>query len=481
MNALARQGLGSHPLRDAREIERMAYGFAHATLKEQRVSSLGARSAARVLALLLSRSFERPSDPVVLSALEGARACGFEPRTWWHVKRRLLELGHLVASAGGGPPSGRPGGRGHKAAYFVAPATLGTFSAFLAREKTLKAPEETLNLVRETVKVSSEERELSHHRPLRLLEKKETSDVLSREHDEERPTPEAIWALARSEPSVRIKLRLLRLLETVLLSAVLERAMASSSLTATPENTPERKKETENASGQTVKEGVPREPREQRRRRAESPVWSPVSTEEKAVFTHAREILSWANQAFGARFDLERSTKDTLLYPFEYVRGAVANVLLKKARGYRFTNPGAVLWDSITLEGYKLDEFSVGPFADVLERVERRPKPLPSPTRVPTEPATSSQNGFELERKRGLLLQAIYEKLPDDARTGLDERALALARRELGESSSSLRLGLLRLDKRNELLLAEHGDAMGPGKTGDESQILGFASGRNEG
>jgi hypothetical protein len=471
MSALARQGLVPHPPRDTRETERVAYAFARTTLQEQRVSSLAVRSAARALALLLARSVERPGEPVVLSALEGARGCRFEPRTWWHVKRRLLELGHLVASAGGGPPSGRPGGRGHKAAYFVAPATLGGFSVFLAQEKTEKAPEETLKASGQTLKASQEEKKLSHHRLLRLLDKKETSDVLSFEHDDTRPSPEAIWALVRSERAVRVKLRLLRLLESVLLTEALEKAMASRPL--------ENGKETGNAPSQTVKDVTPRDSRERRWPRAEKPLWLPVSPEEQVVCTHAREILSWSNEAFGARFDLERSAKDTLLYPFERVRGAVANVLLKKARNYRFGNPGAVLWDGITLEGYKLEEFSVGPFSEVLERVGKKAPPAVN-SRLPERSTSSRQAPFEPERQRQLLLQAIYEKLPGDVRVGLDERALVLARRELGEASSSLRLGLLRLDKRNELLVAEHGGAVGYGNPGGDPQISGFASDRNE-
>lgn len=447
-------------------------------LKEQRGSSLGVRSAARALAFLLARSVERPNEPVVLSALEGARVCGFEPRTWWHVKRRLLQLGHLVASTGGGPPSGRPGGRGHKGAYFVAPTTLAHFTAFLADEKTLKTPGETLkphgktlNARPETLKTSSQGRGLSHH-CLRLLKKKETSDVSSSEHDDERPTASSLWALARVEPNARVKLRLLRLLETVLLSEVLERVMGS--------RTVETARETENVPSQTVKADTPSHVRERRWPRAGTQLWSPVSTEERAVFVQVREILAWANQAFGARFDLERSSKDALLYPFERVRGAVANVLLKKARGYRFGNPGAVLWDGITLEGYKLEEFSVGPFTEVLERIGKKPlTPLGLPGTA-VKPLPSSHASDELERRRGLLLQTVYEKLPDDARKSLDERALVLARNELGGAGSSLRLGLLRLEKRNELLLAEHGDANGQRRSGDESQIPRFASDRNE-
>jgi hypothetical protein len=216
-----------------------------------------------------------------------------------------------------------------------------------------------------------------------------------------------------------------------------------------------------------------------------------------------RSVLEWANREHRARFDVERSAKDTLRYPYETVRGAVANVLLKRARGYRFTNAGAVLWDGITLEGYKLEEFAAGPFDEVLARVgvsgldgatssdsatsatvesarsgsepargsARRPEAkLPAPlSTLPPPPLR-----FDRERRAKLELQAAYEALPEDERAVIDRRAEALAREELGEMVSPPRLRLLQLDKRNELLRGrvETGrDAMGREKDSDESQI----------
>jgi hypothetical protein len=424
--------------------------FAESLLAEQKVPSLARRGASRALALLLARSAR---GPVVLSAEEGARLCGFEPRTWWLVKRRLLELGHLVASTGGGPPSGRPGGRGHKGAYFVAPETLARFRAASTAEprQTVMGLEETLNAPPETLNAPSEERNLSHHRPerttpsLRLLEKKRTSDVSSFEGDEsERPTVEAVWAWIRRECSTRLKLGLLRLLETLLVTE------ASSKTVMAPQ-------ETVMAPQETVmpEKGLARD----RRPRSPTPLWSGEKGEEAQVLSQVRSILTWANREHRASFPVEKSAQDTLLYPFERVRAAVANVLLKRARGYRFENAGAVLWDGITLEGYKLDEFSVASFEEVLARLGRtsapseRKAPFPPPQPRPAE----ARLEFEPERRRRELLQALYERLPTAERADLDRRAEVLAREELGETST-LRLGLRRLDKRNELLAAR-GDA----------------------
>ncbi len=444
------------PLRPAAPPGReLALAFAQGLLARQGVNALARRAASRALALLLERSCARPGEPVFVSAEEGAKACGFEPRTWWHVKRRLLEKGHLLASAGGQPPSGKPGGRGHKAGYFVAPGTLTLFL-----EETEKARPETLKAPPQTLKGQEEERKLSHHRshrgPLRLFEKKDTSDVLSLEDEEdlgEKPSAEAIWRQVRRERSLRVKLRLLRLLETVLLGEVLERVMPSS----------RGEEKTVNAPGETLKTG-PAGQAPLRRKRAPSPLWSKEGEEEKLVFLKAREILEWANQEHKASFPVARSLEDMLLYPFENVRAAVANVVLKRARGYRFQNPGAVLWDAITLEGYKLDEFSVGPFEEVLARAQ-----APAPAKPAPVPPRSSEvlQRFEPERRRRELLQALYEKLPEEKRRELDLRALSLAQEELGARSSPLRLSLRRLDKRNELLERE-------------SQISRMGSGRDE-
>jgi hypothetical protein len=172
------------------------------------------------------------------------------------------------------------------------------------------------------------------------------------------------------------------------------------------------------------------------------------------------------------------------------VRGAVSNVLLKKARGYRFQNPGAVLWDGISLEGYKLDEFSVARFDEVLARISADAAfAFGSPRRIPTggtEPKTKASPpqtvrslpppSFESERKRRLLLQEIYEKLPKDAREEVDERAQALAEEDLGKAGSQERLALRRLDHRNTLLEARLSDATEGRSGSEESQISVLAS-----
>jgi hypothetical protein len=152
-----------------------------------------------------------------------------------------------------------------------------------------------------------------------------------------------------------------------------------------------------NDSPQTVKEG----PRE-RRPRSGTPLWQPTGGEEEAVLSHARSILEWSNRDFGARFDVDRSLKDMLRYPFEHVRGAVSNVLLKKSRGYGFKNPGAVLWEGITLEGYKLDEFSVARFSEVLARI---PSQASTRSVMPAFPSPPARPTFDDERRRRLLLQ----------------------------------------------------------------------------
>ena len=446
------------PPRPRRASLEHAQGFARMLLREQKVPRLAERTAARALGLLLVRSEENPGEPVVISALEGSRLCDFEPRTWWLVKRRLLSLGHLVATTGGAPPSGRPGGRGHKAAYFVAPLTLARFKESPEqteneRPETLNGPGKTLKALPQTLNAPGEGRNLSHHRahhgPLRLLDKKETSDVPFLEGDdarEEKPSPEKIWGWIRRERSERVKLRLLRLLETLLLSETLERVMSLRETGKAPELAPV----------ETLKEPASKDPSRmavKRRPRAANPLWERERNEEtRSVFCHVEKILEESNRSFGASFEVARSARDTLRYPFEHVRSAVATVLLKKARGYSFTNPGAVLWEAITLEGYKLEEFSVAPFEEVLERIRKiSPPPPPSP-RNPPPPRPLA---FEPERKRRLLLQEVYERLPKEARQDLDRRAEALALKELGASGSVLRLGLLKLDKRNELLQEE--------------------------
>jgi hypothetical protein len=483
-----------HGGRHLRAAEGGAAGhpFADELLVEQAVPLLARRTAARALGLLLERSLERPGEPVSISGHEGAHLCGFQPRTWWLVKRRLLSLGHLVASTGGGPPSGRPGGRGRKGVYFVAPLTL---ARFREHEKTRNDSRETLNARPQTLNPPPEERNLSHHRSLRLLQKKRTSDVPSLEGDDasrepseppalagERPSVASVWAWIRRETSERLRLGLLRLLETLLLS---ETFLQAGFVPQAPSTT---------SPGDAVKVDAVKAPPEgplgaretvkERRPRAPRPLWTGERGEEASVLQHVRSILEWANKEHGATFDIAKSAKDTLRYPYERVRAAVANVLLKRARGYAFGNAGAVLWEGITLEGYKLEEFSVGPFDEVLARAgpDHRGAPAGRPDHRPpaaaaSPPAPSASSAplrFEPERQRRALLQALYEKLPLAARSALDAETEDLARRELGANPSAHRLALLKLDKRHELLAAR--SQIGP----QESQISSFASARDE-
>jgi hypothetical protein len=230
-------------------------------------------------------------------------------------------------------------------------------------------------------------------------------------------------------------------------------------------------------------------PRETARRvRSPSPLWRGEAGEEAQVLLEVKKILEWANREHGASFPIAKSARDTLLYPFERVRGAVANVLLKRARGYRFENPGAVLWDGITFEGYKLEEFSVASFAEVLARIRAtRPK---DETREPPKTPPPQALEFEEERKRRSTLQVLHDSLPESERQELDRRAEILAREELGEASSPRRLALRKLDKRNELLsaltfspptlISSRGDANVSETAPRESQIPHFASERDE-
>src|SRR5581483_2263952 len=87
----------------------------------------------------------------------------------------------------------------------------------------------------------------------------------------------------------------------------------------------------------------------------------------------------------------------------------------------------------------------------------RPPTPPPRPASGPPSPRPStgkppSPPGFEAERRRRELLHELYRRLPESERTALDQRAEALAREELGPVDAPLRLRLLAVDKRNELL-----------------------------
>jgi hypothetical protein len=462
-----------------------ALGFASELLLSQGVSPTAAGSAARALALLLERSSvgslsSTGNDPVVISGLEAARLCGFDPRTWWLARKRLLELGHLVASAGGGPPQGRSGGRGHKAAYSVAPETRERFREVQSGNSDGSSVMASVMTPPETVNASVMR---SDHRLSPSFSKRNTSDVLkilegrtvptptpsapstaARDHAEincERAVSEReLLELFKTEPSARVRAAIMRVLAKVITRDRGSRghdALQSETMKARPEL------QTETVNARQTQQPASSSASTTRRKRPRSaePLWAAEDSEARLVAEKVRAILTWANQDFGASFDIDRSSRDTFRYPFLVVRAAVANVLLKRARGYRFENPGAVLWEAITLEGYKLDEFSVARFDEVLARCgearpmeEVRAPPAPPP---PSPPSPQKENAatFERERKRREELQALYESLPEETRHELDARALALAQKSsasAGSSISSTILSLRTLSRRNELL-----------------------------
>lgn len=204
----------------------------------------------------------------------------------------------------------------------------------------------------------------------------------------------------------------------------------------------------------------PHEGDRERRPRAPRPLWSGESdgAEARAVLEQVRSVLEWSNREFGATFPVDRSVRDVQRYPYATVRAAVSNVLLKKARGYSFSNPGAVLWDGITLKSYRYDEFSVARLEEVLRlcaerEAARPPEPAPPP---PVEPRPRAPS-FAAERRRREVLRAAYDALSEGERAGLDREAEALARGELeGRSVTDERLALRVADIRNELLERAH-------------------------
>jgi hypothetical protein len=356
------------------------------------------------------------------------------------------------------------------------------------------------------------ERERSHHRSLSPREEeKRTSDVLqvlkersepgtlALENQERSPCSERVLTLLERESDAGadagVRTALARVLEWTLLVERLEatpdeaerrallevaraRAIArpDSSVSGAPED-----ESTGEAAGAELEPPSraavppPRDPRDPpdvgtarpaapgagrpaRRVRAPEPLWAPGEDSEYArVLEHVRSILAWANEEHGADFDVERSSGDVRRYPFETVRAAVANVLLKRARGYRFVNPGAVLWDGITLEGYKLDEFSVARLDEVLAACRARAPaaPVSRPVHAPTAPVPD----FSTERRQREARRLAWESLSVEQRAALDVRAQDLARADLGPEASTARVSLRALDRRGELIESEHAAA----------------------
>jgi hypothetical protein len=448
---------------------RSALAFAHALLLEQNVSPLAARTTARALALLLERSDPEGRAPVVLSAAEGAALCDFEPRTWWIVRRRLLVLGHLVAQ------STRSGGRGHKAAYFVAPLTFEKYR----NDASEMGPPETLN----ALSVSGDRSQHRHRNDVfRVVTKENTSDVRKLTSDEgdgriprncERAfSSREILELLRAVQEEQARTSLIRLLAWVTLLEQLDHTPDARERLALIEawgREPTEAHELPMPALPVEKPAAAMTPRAEtlnpartKRPRAARPLWGGTQGEEAQVFTHVRAILEWANRDFGASFDIERSAKDTLRYPYEDVRAAVANVLLKRARGYSFGNPGGVLWDAITLVGYRLEEFAVARFEEVLRRCEHA---LPAATKkASAEPKAGVMVVFANERRRREAVKAVYDGLPPETRRSLDERARALAERDLRERSGGLLgpefVSLRVAAVRGELLEQEHKGAL---------------------
>jgi hypothetical protein len=222
------------------------------------------------------------------------------------------------------------------------------------------------------------------------------------------------------------------------------------------------------APGVPARSASPGKSTERRRPRAAHPVWSPdEGGEKRETFGHVGAILELANHEFGATFDVEHSRRDTLLYPYEVVRGAVANVLLKKARGYRFENPGAVLWDAITLPAYRLEEFAVANLEEVLKRCSgtwtspecSAPVPPLAPPERELAPSDGGDSFVQGERRRAEARRAVHERLLAHVREDLDRRARELALdgfkgRGLPLDEPLLALRILRA--RDDLLEREH-------------------------
>ena len=191
-------------------------------------------------------------------------------------------------------------------------------------------------------------------------------------------------------------------------------------------------------------------------------------------------ILERANREFSATFDVERSRRDTLLYPYEVVRSAVANVLLKEARGYRFENPGAVLWDGITLPRYRLEEFAVANLEEVRKRCEGTWPVPPVVSSIPpvVSVRTSAPPDPELvrpgesEKRRAQALRELHASLPEPVRVEIDRRA----REQVLASSSPGRIAgpddpvlALRVHRvREEILEREYGGALTIGSIGSQ-------------
>lgn len=469
--------------------------FAWGLLREQGVSAAALPATARALALVLERGAE---GPVTLSGVEAARLCGFEPRTWWLVRRRLLSLGHLVASAGGGPPQGLAGGRGRKASYAIAPATLERFRA--GNRDGVNAPSgmpppETLN----TRAANTDGR--SHHRP-RPLEEKRTSDVLKilegRELGAEAPPGkncERLLRLLESEPRARVRIALARALEVALvaerLAATGEREERLALLTAFGRRplrndapgpgVPAESEKLGTAAGASAPPKTVNAAGITRRPRAAEPLWPGDRGEEARTLGHVRAILAWANEGFGASFDVARSARDARRYPYEVVRAAVANVLLKKARGYRFTNPGAVLWDAITLPAYKLEEFAVARLDEVERLCAERPGDPPSAVATP-RPPTPRRPPSEPERARQEARRAVFASLTESARRDLEAAAECLVAgrfpAKAGPLGASLR-ALRVLEAREEILEREHRAAIEARLTGVDPKFGGTCRGRD--
>jgi hypothetical protein len=491
-----------------------AVSFARELLLGQGVSRASVSTAARALAFLLERSSSEPG-PIFISGEEGAAFCDFEPRTWWLVRRKLLALGHLVASAGGQTPSGRPGGRGRKAGYVVAPPTLEAFqTAALRAAEVQLTPSvmvctETLN---ETLNAGCGETVMpgrSHHRSsLGDLTQERTSDVLrvlkgrrldengrdghgaTPDHREPRENTERntenvrtssteVRRLLETEQHARVRVALVRLLERALLLELFERTedkderriilgvlgskrgayeSLRGSLVPTPLPVPgESRSGTCMSTGRGMNEMKNEIKKGVRRARAPTPLWSPDDgPEAKATFERVRETLLWANSSFKGTFDVERSSRDTQKYPYEVVRAALSNVLLKKARGYPFESPGAVLWEGITLEDYRLDEFSVASLDEVLRRCDEiAPRAPPAPP-----PLTKKPLPIDAERHRLEALQKIYEGLGECERVEIDRRAKARAQDGYAPRGSTIDesiFALRVLSCRHELLAAEYG------------------------
>lgn len=183
--------------------------------------------------------------------------------------------------------------------------------------------------------------------------------------------------------------------------------------------------------------------------------WDPTdSPESRDVFRHVQEIVGWAVEAFGANGDPIAIARWSQRHPYERVRRAVADVLLKRRDGFAFRNPLAILTRAITDPAYKAAEGAAANLREVLEQIEAGDtetveppleKPEPQVLRVlerivdrDLKPANVSEPRPVVERvvrpprPTKADLQARWRVLPEDRRSEIRARARSRAEEFVG-------------------------------------------------